>query len=227
VGAAIAHSPHPKARARKPQERREKMTAEQGITRCRCGWTFAGSMAEGVIRVRDHRREAHPDLPERSPRVGRKKRPAEAEGTRSRRVKNRNAVLRAVEQIGPRRATSAEVADLSGVSRPEVGRVLSSEGFRRLKNGRAASWWLDRDNPPRSPAPAAGPTSERQCLEAAVARLRESGRSEVGVAEIAAEAGMNSISVGKFLAAAGYRRVAEATWDVSGESGGDRSPQDD
>lgn len=69
-------------------------------------------------------------------------------------------------------------------------------------------------------------SDERQCFEGTVARLRESGRTEMGASEIAAEAGMTSIAVRKFLTAAGYRRVAEATWDASGAEGGDRSPQD-
>lgn len=100
------------------QKTRKKLTA-QGTTRCAfCSWEQHGSMLSGILAARAHRRDRHPNLPERSP----SSRPR-AKATDSVYSKQEKRVLDALRS-SPEPITVGEVATAADIPSHRVGAIL-------------------------------------------------------------------------------------------------------
>ena len=97
----------------------ERRRAQTGTTRCACGWFFEGLMSEGVLAARQHRRDAHPELPVETPPPRRPKAKARTPGPkkseesvrREREERERKEqVLAYVRANGPARARDVAAA---------------------------------------------------------------------------------------------------------------------
>ena len=123
----------------------EELAAQDGITRCDCGWSFIGSMLDGIAAAREHRRDAHRP---RSVADTADDRRRTVEGSRRHELEEaRRRVLAVVEDLraeGRTAATSKTVGERAEVSAHAAGRMLGAAGYTSLRKG---CWQL-------APAPA-------------------------------------------------------------------------
>ena len=179
-------------------------------TRCACGWSFDGSVGDGVIAAREHRRTAHPDLPTFTPDPRRKKESAAAEDARA---ESRREQVLEVLRAADRPLRAGEIAaQLDNVSAYRIGPILRfTPEARQVAGGR---WWLVERDLPVEPPRQQKTSGVRQRVLNAVERLRDGGKETARTVEVATEAGVTPTSAGKALSIAGFRRVEQTTYDV-------------
>jgi hypothetical protein len=128
---------------------------EEGRVACgHCSWSFTGAIPEGILRARDHRAEAHPELPVESPRHGSVWRKPKGKPSKPKVPKppslaerKRDAFRRAVAELlteGVEMATAAEIAERMDVEATVsgVGIMCGASGadFERIGERRRASY---------------------------------------------------------------------------------------
>lgn len=149
------HAREKEARHRFYEERERARREAHTRTACAfCPWEFQGTADAGVQAAREHRKSAHPELPEQS-RSLRGRATSRVQGAswkeqeRSRREQNRDAVIAAVKQLGDVWVSPSEIAEAVGVTSNEAGRHLRWAGYERtrVRNGNR-QYWTGTGEPP-------------------------------------------------------------------------------
>ena len=213
--------------------RREEALNAQITTRCaRCtDWSYTGSARDALVAAREHRRSAHPDLPEKTPNPRERHRTEKQvarQAKEERELNERRERILAVLREAEYPLTSTELSDRTDISAPRIAALLGRWGDgEAVMVGDPRRWWLrERGEPPEvesEPKPKrrpAEPPQARRAVLAAVDRLRQDGHTTATAAQIAQEAGLGSVSTAKVLGWAGYERVAESTWNLTPRSAG-------